>query len=140
MSEEQNGATVRRFVDEAMNKKNLDVGDDLLTADVIFHTPSGEALEGIEGWKRYAGMFITAFPDLDFKVEDTIAGSSKVVLRWVGTGTHRGNLRSIPPSGKQVSFPGVAIYRLEGDKIAEMWGMIDMLGLMQQIGAIPSPS
>lgn len=138
MSVEENKTLIHQFVDKAFNQKNLAVGDEKLAANVIFHTTSGDALEGIESWKQYATMFVTAFPDLEFTVEDTIAGEDKVVLRWLGIGTHKGNLRNIPPSNKEVTFPGIAVYRLEGGKIAEMWGMIDMLGLMQQIGAIPS--
>ncbi len=138
MSVEQNKAIVQRFVGEAFNAKNLSIGDEMLAGDVVFHTTGGDALVGIESWKQYATIFVTAFPDLDFAVEDAIAEGDKVVLRWMGTGTHKGKLRNLLPTNKTVRFQGIAIYRIEEGKLAELWGQIDMLGLMQQLGAIPS--
>ena len=137
MMTEENKAIAHQFLDEAYNKGNLTVGDEWLTANVVGHTTSGD-LEGIESWKRYATMFLTAFPDFHLATDDVIAEGDKVVIRWTANGTHKGNLRNIPPTGKQVTLTGVAIYRFLGGKIAEMWGMNDALGLMQQIGAIPS--
>ena len=83
-------------------------------------------------------MFLTAFPILSLAADDTITEGTKAVVRWTANGTHTGNFRSIPPTGKQVAFAGIAIFRFAGAKIAEMWGVSNALGLMQQIGAIPS--
>jgi len=102
---------VQQFVDEAFNQKNLTVGDERLSTGVVFQTTSGDDVAGIEGWKLYASIFVTAFPDFSFSDEDTIAEGDKVVLRWSATGTHNGPLRDIAPTGKQVAFTGIAIYR-----------------------------
>ena len=136
MSESANRDLVLGFVDRALNQKDLSVGDEILDGDVIFHTTGGGQVKGIDGWKGYASMFITAFPDLQFRVEDTIAEGDRVVLRWSGEGTHSGQLRDVPASGRSVKFTGIAIYRVAEGKLAELWGEIDMLGLMKQIGAL----
>jgi len=84
-------------------------------------------------------MFRSAFPDVHFSVEDQVVEGDKVVTRWRGSGTHQGNLMGIPPTGNRVSFVGITINRLEDGKVAEEWQIFDALGMMQQLGAIPSP-
>jgi len=106
-----------------------------LTANVVVHTP-GTDLEGRKGWKQYATMFLTTFPDLHIAVEDIIAEGDKVVACWTASGTHKGLLRRIGPTGKQVTFTGVTIYRFAGGKIEEGWALNDTLGLMQQLGVV----
>ncbi|MBI5968013.1 MAG: ester cyclase [Deltaproteobacteria bacterium] len=137
MSAKENEALVRRFLEEAYNKGNLAIGDELLTANCVFRTPG--AIEGIAGWKQFATAFLTAFPeDLHITIDDTVAEGDKVAARWTARGTHKGPLRGIAPTGKPVTWIGIAIYQLSGGKIKEVWGLNDALGIMQQIGAIPS--
>jgi steroid delta-isomerase-like uncharacterized protein len=138
MSIQDNEALVRRLLDEAYNKRNLAVGDELLTDDCVFHAlPS--AIQGIAGWKMYATAFLTAFPDdLRVTVDDSFATADKVAARWTAQGTHKGPLRGIAPTGKEVRWLGVALYYFSDGKIKEVWGLNDTLGMMQQIGAIPS--
>jgi len=133
----ENEALVRRFLEEAYNQGNLDVGDELLAADCVFYTPA--AIPGIGGWKQFATAFLTAFPDdLLVTIDDMFAAGDKVAARWTARGTHRGPLRGVPPSGKQVTWVGMAFYSLSDGKIMEVWGLNDALGIMQQIGALPS--
>jgi len=82
--------------------------------------------------------FFTGFPDLALTVEFTITEEDKVAVRWTATGTHSGDFRGIPPTGKPINIAGVAIYRVAGGKIVEGWSQPDTLGLLQQIGVIPS--
>jgi len=129
---------VRRFLDEAYNKRNLTIGDELLADDCVFHAIP-KAIQGIAGWKLYAAAFLTAFPeDLQVTVDDSFTNAEKVAVRWTAQGTHRGPLRGIAPTGKEVKWLGVALYYFSGGKIKEVWGLNDALGMMQQIGAIPS--
>ena len=72
-------------------------------------------------------------------IEDLIAEGNKIVARWRSHATHQGEYMGIPPSGKEVEFTGISVYRIEAGKIAESWNVEDQLGLMQQIGAIPEP-
>ena len=106
--------------------------------DVIMHEP-GEDIVGIEGLAQFVSMMRSAFPDLRITVEDDMAVGDKVVTRWTGQGTHQGELMGIAPTGKQVTMTGITIHRIEDTKIVEEWSTWDALGLMQQIGAVPSP-
>ena len=85
-------------------------------------------------------MYLAAFPNLHFTFEDLIAEGDKVVVRETMSGTQQGELMGIPPTGKQFSVTGIEIYRFEGGKIVEHWLESDMLGLLQQLGALPSPA
>jgi predicted ester cyclase len=62
-----------------------------------------------------------------------------VVTRWTGRGTHQGEFMGVPPSGNRVEITGMTINRVSGSKISETWTIYDALGMMQQIGAMPSP-
>jgi steroid delta-isomerase-like uncharacterized protein len=137
MSKAANEAIVRRFLEKAYNQGNLAVGDELLAEDCVFYTPA--PIQGIAGWKQFATAFLTAFPDdLQVTIDELFVAGDKVAARWTAQGTHKGPLRGIPPSGNQVTWVGMAFYSLSDGKIAEVWGLNDALGIMQQIGAIPS--
>jgi steroid delta-isomerase-like uncharacterized protein len=136
MSTEDNKAHVRRGF-EAVNQKNLAVFDELLTPDVVFHTAS-TTMQGLEAYKQFLSMYMTAFPDLHFTIEDMIAEGDTVVARFTTRGTHQGNLMGIPPTGKQVSGTGMFIDRIVNGKGVEQWFNTDDLGLMQQLGVVPT--
>jgi len=136
MSTEDNKAHVRRGF-EAVNQKNLAVFDELLTPDVVFHSAS-TTMQGLEAYKQLLSVYLTAFPDLQFTIEDMIAEGDTVVVRYTTRGTHQGNFRGIPPTGKQVSGTGMFIDRLVNGKAVEQWINGDDLGLLQQLGVIPS--
>jgi predicted ester cyclase len=138
---EANKAIVRRMIDEILNGQgNLDVADELFAPEYVGHNPaSPQDTRGPEGVKGFASMFRSAFPDVHFSVEDQVAEGDKVVTRWRGSGTHRGDLFGIAPTGNRASFVGITINRIEGGKVAEEWQIFDALGMMQQLGAIPSP-
>ena len=138
---EENKAIVRRVIDEVLNGQgNLDVADELFTPDYVGHNPASPVdTRGPEGVKGFASMFRSAFPDVHFSVEDQVAEGDKAVTRWRGSGTHQGNLMGLAPTGNRVSFVGITINRLEDGKVAEEWQIFDALGMMQQLGAIPSP-
>src|SRR5215211_2941327 len=76
---------------------------------------------------------------LESTIEDLIAERDKVVAHWWGQATHRGEYMGIPPSGNRVDFRGISIYRIEGGQIAESWSVSDLLGMMQQLGAVREP-
>ena len=136
MSTEDNKAHVRRGF-EAVNQKNLAVFDELLTPDVVFHSAS-TTMQGLEAYKQVLSVYVTAFPDLQFTIEDMIAEGDTVVVRYTTRGTHQGNFMGIPPTGKQVSGTGMFMDRLVNGKAVEQWINGDDLGLLQQLGVIPS--
>ena len=140
MPGEENKALARRFMEEVYNKGNVDLIDEVVASNWVDHDPSSPPgmSSDVEGAKRFVEMYRNAFPDLQITVEDMIAEGDKVVMRWTARGTHQGELMGIPPSGKQVEVTGINIDRIEGGKFIESWSNYDTLGMMQQIGAIPS--
>ncbi len=138
MSVEENKELVRRFVEEFWNEGNADAADELMAPDAEIHMPTGERV-ALEGLKGFAGAFRRSFPDWHSTFEELVAEGDRVAERWTGRGTHRGELQGIPPTGKRVEVPGSVFYRIVGGKIVEFRGQLDMMGLMQQLGVIPSP-
>jgi steroid delta-isomerase-like uncharacterized protein len=138
MSAEENRALVRRFVEEFWNEGNMSAADELMAVDAAIRMPTGEVVN-LDGLKGFAGTFRGSFPDWHSTVEELIAEGDKVAELWTGRGTHRGELQGIPPTGKRVEVPGSVFYRIVDGKIVEFRGQLDMMGLMQQLGTIPSP-
>jgi steroid delta-isomerase-like uncharacterized protein len=139
MSLEKNKAITRRFWEEVFNSRNLDSIASLVTKDYVFHGSAGKEVRGREGLKQFLSMFFNAFPDLRFDVEDMFAEGDKVVSRVTGRGTHKGALMGIPPTGKQIATTVICINRFVGERIAEDWELIDLFGVMLQLGVIPPP-
>jgi steroid delta-isomerase-like uncharacterized protein len=137
---EENKALARRSW-EVVTEGSLDTLEDALAEvyanDFILHEAS-EDIVGIEGLTQFVSMMRSALPDLRITLKDDMAEGDKVVTRWIGQGTHQGELMGIAPTGNQVTITGITIHRIE-DTIVEEWSNWDALGLMQQIGAVPSP-
>jgi steroid delta-isomerase-like uncharacterized protein len=131
---EANKALVRRFVDEFWSRGDLGAADELMARDAVVHEPVAGTPEDL---KAVAAAIRAAFPDWHSTPEEIVAEGDRVVERWTGRGTHRGEFQGIPPTGKVVVVPGVVFYRIADGKIAEFRGRFDRTGLMQQIGAIP---
>jgi steroid delta-isomerase-like uncharacterized protein len=140
MSTEENKALVRRVFEELLNKKNLAAVDESYAAGYVYHGPGGQDTKGPEAFKQLIGGLHTAFPDFHDTIEDQIAEGDKVVTRFIDRGTHQGEFQGIAPTGKRFTMTGLLITRIQDGKIAEEWEELDLLGLMQQLGAIPAPA
>ena len=138
MSPEANKALVRRFVQEFWNEGDTTAVDELIAIDAAIHMPTGEVVDP-EGFKRFVAMWRESFPDWHSTVEELIAEGDRVAERWTGRGIHQGELQGIPPTGKRVEVPGSVFYRIVDGKIVEFRGQLDIMSLMQQIGAVPGP-
>jgi steroid delta-isomerase-like uncharacterized protein len=133
MLAEENKAVIRRLA-EAVNKGNLSAVDEIFASDYVRHDPS--ALLGDVGREEYKQVFTKlrrAFPDAHLTLKDLLADGDKVIGRWTFNGTHKGRFFNIPPSGKKVTYPIIAIYRIADGKIAEDWHIFHSLGLWQQL-------
>jgi steroid delta-isomerase-like uncharacterized protein len=139
MSAAQNRDLIRRFYDEGWTKNNLDVYDELVTEDFTDHQAMPGLPPGREGFKALNVMFRSAFPDLRVDVDNVVAEDDKVGCRWRSTGTHQGELFGIPPTGKKVDVTATVFYRVDNGRLAEGWIARDDVGLMRQLGVIPSP-
>lgn len=111
--------------------------DSCYTEDCVWHAPGGMEARGHEGLKQLMKMLGSAFPDKHYKIHDLIAEDDKVVARWTMSGTHKGEYMGIPATNKHIELNGIYIIRLLDGKQAEWWLEADMLGLMQQLEAIP---
>ena len=112
---------------------------DLYGQDWVGHFPDRPLLD-VEGHRTYAQIMATAFPDLERRIEDLLAEGDKVVARWTASGTNLGELYGRPPTGTLATSSGITIFRIADGRIVEEWSENDMLGLLQQLGAIPPPS
>ena len=139
MTTETNRILARRVFEEVLNDRNLDLLDELAAPDYVEHSPLPGQGSGIDGLRdRYALLF-DAF-EFQFTVEDVIAEGDKVVLRWTQTGTHIGPLFGMPATGRSSRTTGIEIWRVENDKLAEHWDVVDVYGQLLQLGLLPQAS
>lgn len=136
MGTQENKATVRSVIEEAFNKGNLSAIDELILEEYVNHA-AGTEVHGREGMKGFVTTYRSAFPDYHCTIEDQTAEGDTVVTRWTAYGTQRGELMGIPPTGKRVSLPGIVIDRLADGRLVETWLQADVLGMLQQLGAVP---
>ncbi len=136
MSVEENKALVRQWV-ELWNMGNIDAIGAFVTPDYVRHDPNSPEIRGPEAEQQLVAMYRAAFPDLHFTVEHLVAEGDTVLPHFTVHGTHRGELLGIPPTDKPVTVVAMELFRLVDGKIAEQWVVMDALGLMQQLGAVP---
>jgi steroid delta-isomerase-like uncharacterized protein len=141
MSTEENKTIVRRWTEEGGNQGNAAVFDELAAPNWIYHDPSFPNVRTLADYKRWATETRNAFPDSHTTIEDMIAEGDKVVLRWTLRGTNTGDIVTpmpLPATGRQVTISGITIVRIAGGKGVEVWQVGDTLGVLQQLGVIPS--
>jgi steroid delta-isomerase-like uncharacterized protein len=139
VSAEENKALIRRWI-EAYNERDLQAEAEVLAPDYVAHVPAAPGpLEGLEAWRQFSGSFAEAFPDIRLTVEEIFSEGEMVAARVAFRGTHRGEFQGIPPTGKEVAFTSIEVNRVRDGKVEEHWVELDLLGLMQQLGAIPLP-
>jgi len=134
----ENKTIIRRLYAEVWNERKLEVVDELLSASHAMSDPivSGSQV-GPELYKRRVTELTTAFPDLCFTIEDTVAEGEKFVTCWTISGTHRKEYMGIAPTGKKISLEGITIHHIKKGKILDSYARWDVLGLMRQLGAVP---
>ena len=136
--EEISKKLVQRMYGEAWNLGKLEVIDDICAADYIGIGPYGNE-HGPEAVKRGVASRRAAFPDIHVEIDEMIAADDKVVARLTFTGTHEGEFQGIAPTHKKITWSGIWIYRVADGKFVERWHSYDMLGMLQQMGAVPGP-
>lgn len=132
-------ARAHRLADEVFTQGDLAVADELVAADYVHHVPGDQPAPGLTGLKEWVTLMHRTFPDFRVIVEDQIAEGDRVVQRMTARGTHQGELFGIPPTGTGVCVPFIEINRVGPDgKFVEHWSSVDLLGLLQQLGALPT--
>jgi predicted ester cyclase len=136
-----NKATFSRF-HEAINTGDTEVIskmiDEVVEPNVLFHAPVPTEATGAQALKQVWAVLLRAFPDVHVTVEDVIAEGDKVVTRNTVTGTNRGEYMGGAPTGNSVTYTEIFIVRFAGGRIAEIWGVVDALSQMRQLGRIPT--
>jgi steroid delta-isomerase-like uncharacterized protein len=137
MTSENNKLLMQRFT-EFINTASEKLAAELIAPKAIFHVPgSPEPMRGPTGYLEIIGMMRSGFPDIQWTLEEMIAEDDKVAARFTMRGTHQGTFFGVPPTGKKIAVQAMNFYRLSGGQIVEQRGQPDLLGLLQQIGAIP---
>lgn len=136
--EEKNIAAVNRFYDQVVNKGNLSVIDEVVSADYVEHQAAPGLPPNREGVKQFFAMYRAAFPDLNLKVVDLIAKGDKVWIYYAETGTHKGDFMGVAATNRKIDVKGLDVLRFVTGKAVEHWGLFDSMTMMQQLGAIPT--
>jgi steroid delta-isomerase-like uncharacterized protein len=136
MADERKELVIRIF--EVINSGDFGAVDELIHPDYVDYSVPGQVFHGPDGFRTLIGIFRTAFPDLHVTVEDLIVEGDLAAWRSTTTGTHQGELAGvpIPPTGKAVSFESYNLGRIQDGKAIEHRALLDMLGLLQQLGVI----
>jgi predicted ester cyclase len=130
-----NKALVGRMIDEEFNSGG-DIANEIIHPRFVDHTNPPGMQHGIAGHQAIVALFRGAFPDMRWRVEDSVAESDRVVVRLSLEATHTGAFFGIPATGRPIRVQGVHILRIADGRLAEHWGSNDDLGLMRQLGAI----
>ena len=124
----------RRFAE--LDKKNFGILDELFVPSYALNFPGMPKALDLDTTKDFYHLLYTAFPDLKHKIIEQISAGNKVVTRWAATGTHKAAFMDVAPTGKKITLTGINIYTLTRGKLSQSHVNWDMLGLMQQIGAV----
>ena len=138
MAISDNKALILRHHDEIWSKGNLDAVDEIYAADFIGHHPGTPDWIGPDSVKLAVCRTRAAFPDFREAIEDVVIEGDKVVTRFTASGTHLGVLRGLSPTGKRITMAEIGVFRIANSQIAEKWGLVDRLGMFQQLGIVPA--
>jgi predicted ester cyclase len=137
MSAEENKAKERRVVEEALNRGNLNVLDDTLSTDFVYHGPGGTEIKGLEEYRNFLTSLRAMYPDIHVEIKNIIAEGDLVATRTVCTYTFTGKVGDMKPTGNKVMMMGSILDRFDDSKLVETWEFYDRLDLYQQLGLIP---
>ncbi len=134
-----NKEIARRYPEAVATGRDLDLIEELETADFVEHGPFGEETRGPAADREQMAGFLEAFPDLEAEVEEVIGEGDLVAMRVTLRGTHDGPFMGIDPTGRGFEVQNMVFTRLEDGKIAERWVQPDTLGMLTQLGIIELP-
>ena len=140
MTTEANKLTVRRFVERAQTLGDLSAIDEFLAPGFVDHSALPGLPAGREGVRILFGMLRAAFPDLRAEIHEQVAEGDRVVTRKTLRGSHHGEFMGIAPTGREAALEVIDILRVEDGRLMEHWNVVDMHGLLQQLGqgAVPA--
>lgn len=136
---QDNLALSRRAIEEIWNRGNYAALPEVAAVNIVIHAEPDE-IRGHQGIRQFYESLRQAFPDLHFTIEDQVADADRIVTRWSADGTHTGTFQGLPATGKRIRLSGIDIDRFVDGKVVECWPQADELGLLRQLGVLPSPS
>jgi predicted ester cyclase/ketosteroid isomerase-like protein len=137
---EEHRALFSRWFEELWNKKNYAITQELVASEFTAHGAGGQDIkQGPDGVAGMVKIWHQAFPDGHMTMDDIITEGEMSTIRMTFRGTQTGEFYGVPPSNKPVEVTSIGIDRVVKGKITEGWGELNMLGMMQQMGAIPTP-
>jgi steroid delta-isomerase-like uncharacterized protein len=142
MSEDANRKLFQRYFDVVANEGNLDVADEIFASDYLHHDPANpdpRPVVGPQGVRAHLESLRGAFPDLIFEIDEMVAEGEDIVVRWTARGTNSGDYFGMPPTGKAIEITGMNTWTTRDGKAIEGWVNRDDLGLLQQLGVVPTP-
>ena len=129
---------LRTLFEGVWNGADPSVADELVAPEYVIHDRDlAEELRGPDLYRALAEATRELFPDAAFTVDDTVAAGEKVALRWTMTGTHEGSVVGEEPTGRSIKLAAIEIDRFEDGQLVETWTQTDVLGLLEQVGAMP---
>ncbi len=131
-------ALARKTIEEIFDLGHPSYLADVSELSYIGHDPTSERSISLHDAKQIAASFREGFPDLRCVVVDSITEGDVVTCRWRMSGTHRGSFLGFAPTGNHVEFEGITEMRFHGLRLAEQWTLYDCLGLLHQIGVLPT--
>ena len=138
MSKEINLATLNKFA-EAVNTGNFDLFKEAVAPGCVDHDPAPGQASGPDGYRMFFSQMRTAFPDLKVALEALVADDESIAIAYTLTGTHKGPLGRVAPTGKKMKIRGLQFAKFEDGKMVERWGSSDELGLLSQLGVTQLP-
>jgi steroid delta-isomerase-like uncharacterized protein len=132
---EKNKIVAQRIVEDIFNKTNINNLEELVSNEIVIHD-TDKQLRGLDQLRQGINHLHTAFPDLQYIIEDLLEDDDKVIARCKGTGTHDGPFRGIPATGRKMAYSVIMIWRFTGNKLCEHWSVSDVFGMLQQLEVI----
>jgi steroid delta-isomerase-like uncharacterized protein len=136
---DENGISLVRRGIEAVNAGTMaEVGPQILAPDFVRHDLAQAFPEftGAGGVTDLVSLLRGAIPDYHQEIVDIFSVGDRVAMRWVARGTHRGKLLGAPPTGHAIDVNGINLYRIADGRIAEVWQLTDLAGLLRQLGVL----
>lgn len=131
-------AVVQRFLEEVVNRRDVALATELCVPNLVWHGGAMGELRDVASYQQLLASFLSSFPDLQVEVQELIAEGDRVVARYTTRATHQGDFLGIPATGRRLAASGTSVYRVFAGRIVEEWWQLDLLGVMQQLDAVPA--
>jgi steroid delta-isomerase-like uncharacterized protein len=135
MAENDYKRLIRCYYEKMWNRWDYAIVDEILAEDISFRGSLGAEMRGRKAFREYMRRVGRAFPDFFNRIDEIVVEAERAAARLTYSGTHRGEILGVLPTGKKITYAGAAFFRFEEGKVAEGWVLGDLIGLLRQLGA-----